>query len=198
MTCILSLIPSVLALFAGLIYALYALIHLDKNFAFIFLFGGILILAIISAFRTISKKMHKDVQEAESVIRSFFQECLESILMIKVFRLEEAIDNRASVLQEKSYDAQMKRKNFFILASSGLNLVFSLGSLYALVWGSFHIYEGTMTFGVLTAILQLVNQIQGPFASLSGIISQYYAILASTDRVIEIENLPEDHPFPVH
>lgn len=194
---ILSLIPSTLALFAGLVYALYALIRLDKNFAFIFLFGGILILAIISAFRTISKKMHKDVQEAESVIRSFFQECLESILMIKVFRLEETIDSRANTLQEKSYTAQMKRKNFFILASSGLNLVFSLGSLYALIWGSFHIYEGTMTFGVLTAILQLVNQIQGPFASLSGIISQYYAILASTDRVIELENLPdEDSSLP--
>ncbi len=194
---ILSLVPSVAALLAGLVYSLYALVRLDRNFAFIFLFGGIFVLLLVSAFRGISKKLHKNVQEAESSLRSFFQECLESLLMIKVFRLEKTINNKADNLQEISYGAQMKRKNLFIFASCGLNLVFSLGSLYSLIWGSFRIYNNTMTFGALTAILQLVNQIQGPFASMSGIVSQYYAILASTDRIIELENLPdEDSSLP--
>jgi ATP-binding cassette subfamily B protein len=71
---IISLIPSVIALVVGLSYALFSLMRLDINFAFIFLFGGIILLIVISAFRGVMKKLHKNVQEAESKVRAFYQE----------------------------------------------------------------------------------------------------------------------------
>ena len=187
-----SLIPSVMGLIAGLVYALYTLIRLDRNFAFILLFGGIVLLAVIGAFRGILKKTHKRVQETEAVTRSFFQESLGSLLMIKVFGIESEISDKADHFQQDNYKAQMKRRNLTIFASSALSFVFSAGSLYALIWSSYRLYLGTITFGTLTAILQLVNQIQSPFAGLSGVVPQYYSILASSERVIEIENLPDE------
>ncbi len=189
---ILSLIPSVLALLVGLVYALYSLTRLDRNFAFIFFFGGILLLIVITAFRKVLKGTHKRVQETEAKVRSFLQESLGSLLMIKVFGIENRISQNAAELQEENYKAQMVRRNLTIFSTSGLSMIFSLGSLYALVWSSYRLFLGSITFGTLTAILQLVSQIQAPFASLSGVVPQYYSIIASSERIIEIDNLPNE------
>lgn len=189
---IISLMPSTLALCVGLVYALYSLMRLDKSFALILLVGGIILLFTISAFRGIMKKLHKRVQETEGAVRSFWQESLGSILMVKVFGIESAIGKKSDTLQLDNFKAQMKRRGLSILASSSLSLVFSFGSLYALVYSSYRLFLGTITFGTLTAILQLVNQIQSPFAGLSGVLPNYYAILASAERIIEIEDLPEE------
>ncbi len=189
---IISLIPSLLALVVGLVYALIALTRLDKNFAIILLVGGIILLLVISCFRGIMKKLHKRVQETESRVRSFFQESLGSLLMVKVFGIENAIAQKGDSLQYENYKAQMKRRNLTIFASSSLSLLFSISSLYALIFSAYRLYLGTITFGTLTAILQLVNQIQSPFAGLSGIMPKYFSILASAERIIEIEALPEE------
>ena len=189
---ILALIPSVMALLVGLVYALIALTRLDRNFAFIFCFGGILVLIVITAFRKILKNTHKRVQETEAKVRSFLQESLGSLLMVKVFGIEKKVSEKAADLQEENYKAQMVRRNLTIFSTSGLSMVFSLGSLYALVWSSYRLFAGTITFGALTAIIQLVNQVQSPFASLSGVVPQYYSIIASTERIIELDNLPDE------
>ncbi len=189
---IISLVPSVIALLIGLSYALYALIRLDKNFALIFLVGGILLLIAISAFRGVMKNLHKKVQETEGKVRSYFQESLSSILMIKVFGIEKTVEAKGDELQDDNFRAQMKRRNLSIFASSSLGFIFSVGSFYALVHSAYRLYLGVISFGTLTAILQLVGQIQSPFAGLSGVLPRYYAILASAERIIEIESLPEE------
>ncbi len=189
---IVSLLPSVLALLVGLSYALYSLMRLDTHFAVIFLVGGIFLLVVISAFRGIMKKLHKKVQEAESKVRSFFQESLGSILMVKVFGIEKSVGKKGADLQYGSYKAQMRRRNLTLVAASGLAFIFSMGSLYALVHSAYRLYVGTISFGTLTAIIQLVNQIQSPFAGLSGVLPQFYAILASSERIIEIQDIPEE------
>ncbi len=191
-TGIMALIPSVLALLVGLLYALFSLTKLDRNFAFIFLFGGILLVLVISAFRKVLKSTHKRVQETEAKVRSFFQESLGSLLMIKVFGIENEMSEKAAQLQNINFKAQMTRRNLTIFSHTGLGTVFSAGSLYALVWSAYRLYMGTITFGTLTAIIQLVNQIQTPFASLSGVVPQYYSIIASAERIIELDKLPDE------
>jgi len=189
---IISLVPSVLALCVGLVYALYSLMRLDMSFAVILLVGGIILLITISAFRNIMKKLHKRVQETEGIVRSFWQESLGSILMIKVFGIESNINQKNNKLQQDNFKAQMKRRGLSIVASSSLGFIFSIGSFYALVHSAYRLFLGTITFGTLTAIIQLVNQIQAPFAGLSGVLPNYYAILASAERIIEVESLPEE------
>ncbi len=189
---VISLVPSVLSLVAGLVYALVALTGLDSNFAVILLVGGVLLLAAISAFRGIMKKLHKRVQETEGKVRSFFQESLGSLLMVKVFGIEDIVSQKSDRLQNDNFKAQMRLRNLSIFASSSLGLLFSVSSLYALTYSAYRLYLGVITFGTLTAIIQLVSQIQSPFAGLSGVMPKYYAVLASAERIMEIENLPKE------
>ena len=190
---IISLIPSVLALLIGLATAFWSLLKIDFQFAAIFFVGGLVILALLSFFKRLLKNTHTRVQEAESSVRSYFQEALSSILMIKVFGIEDLMSKKGDALQKENFKAQMRRRNLSISASSGLSLAFSIGSLYALIHSAYRLYLGAITFGTLTAVIQLVNQIQSPFAGLSGFMPQLYAILASSERIIEVENLPDDN-----
>ena len=101
----------------GSVYALIALTRLDRNFAFIFCFGGILVLIVITAFRKILKNTHKRVQETEAKFRSFLQESLCSLLMVKVFGIEKKVSQKAADLQEENYKAQMVRRNLTIFST---------------------------------------------------------------------------------
>ena len=58
------------------------------------------------------------------------------------------------------------------------------------VYGAFGIYNGTMTYGTFMAMLQLISQIQNPFANITGYLPKYFAMLASAERLMEIEHMP--------
>ena len=184
---IITLAPSVVAMVTRLIFAAAALIMLDTSFALIFLIAGILILGVTSFFRSLMKKLHKAVQETDGKLRSFLQESLGGILIIKVFGIEDKINSTAKDFQYKNYIAKMKRRTISIMANTGLSLVFQLGFVFAFGWGAFNLLAGTITVGTVTAIIQLVNQIQTPFAGMSGILPKYYSILASAERIMEIK-----------
>lgn len=189
---VVSLLPGVMATIVGLVCAFFGLVSLDSTFAYIFLVGGLLLLLAISLFRTLMKNLHKAVQESYSKVRSFFQEAILSLLMIKVFSIEDYMGEKGDELQETVYKNKMKRRNISVLANTGMGFVFSFASLFALIRCSVRLFFGTITFGTLTAVLQLVNQIQYPIASLSSVFPRYFSILASAERIIEIEDLPDE------
>lgn len=85
----------------------------------------------------------------------------------------------------------MRRRFFGITANAGVTFVFNLGYVFALAFGAYRLIHG-LDYGTVTAMLQLVNQIQSPFASLSGVMPKYFELLASAERLMEIENLPDE------
>ncbi|MGN0476954.1 MAG: ABC transporter ATP-binding protein, partial [Ruminococcus sp.] len=59
-------------------------------------------------------------------------------------------------------------------------------------WGAYNIVQGNITYGVLTEVISLITQIQGPISGLTGIFPTYFAATASAERIMEIENLPNE------
>lgn len=79
-----------------------------------------------------------------------------------------------------------------LLGGAGFGLIFQAGYFLTMVWGCWQILAGTVSYGTLTALLQLVNQIQSPFSGFSNLISRYFSMLASAERLIELEELPDE------
>ena len=75
----------------------------------------------------------------------------------------------------------------------GFSVIFVCAYIYGLIWGSFQILGGVITYGVLTEILSLVSQISTPIQGLTSILPQYYQALASAERIMEIEEFPDEH-----
>ena len=189
-----GLIPNIVSLLTKLIASVVIMVSIDPIFAVIFVFGGLIIGGTTTFFRNYLKDIHKKAQDAGKV-RSFFQESISSVLVIKVFNAYEQIARKASELQNNNYKIRIKRATISIFANSGMQMAFSLGYLFAMAWGGYRVYKGIIDIGELTAILQLVNQIQAPLSSLVGVLPRFYGIIASAERIIEIEDYGDELDF---
>ncbi|HZJ78704.1 MAG TPA: ABC transporter ATP-binding protein [Clostridia bacterium] len=187
-----TILPNLFGLLTKLFLAFFALYSIEKRFSLVFLVGGIIMFITTRAFRGIMKRLHKEVQETEGASRSFMQEVLENSLVIKVFNAEKQVKGKFDYLFEKNFKKRMKRVIISIVANFGMGAIFSAGYYFAFFWGAYGIYTTAISYGTLTAILQLVNQIQTPVSSLSNLIPRYYSLIASSERIIEIENLPDE------
>ncbi len=189
-----GILPSLVASIVRLVTAVAVLISLDWVFAVAFAAAGLMVLVVLTVLRGKLKSLHTEVQKAGGKTRSFMQECIENLLAVKAFSAEDKVCGKASDLQDKHLKVRMKRRNYSVTGHAVYNLIFSAGYVFALVYGAAGIYRGSgMTYGALSAILQLVNNVQVPFASISSVFPKYYAMVASAERLIELESVkPEE------
>lgn len=187
-----GIVPNMLYFITQFLGAFVVLIVFDWKFTLVFIAAGLIISAVTLAFRSRLKSLHKEVQETDGRVRSFFQEAIESLLVVKTFGVEEQFGKKGDALQEINYNAKMKRRRITIFANAGFSFVFNAGYLMALVWCALKVCKNAMTYGTLTAVLQLITQIQTPFVNITKVVPQYYAILASAERIMEIENISEE------
>lgn len=187
-----TLLPSVAAMLARLVCAFAVITALDYRFACVLAAAGLILFLCTRLFRGKIKKMHRAVQESDGRLRSFLQEALENLLAVQVFGAYDRTNAEAQDRGEENYEAKLKRNRWSIFANTGFSAVFSGGFLFALLWSGVRLCTGSITFGTLTALLQLVNQVQMPVSNLSGIMPKYYAMLASAERLMELSSLPDD------
>ncbi|MBQ5994946.1 MAG: ABC transporter ATP-binding protein [Clostridia bacterium] len=189
-TAVTTIVPNIVSILTRLVCAFVVLFLLDKWFALLLLVAGIALFVFTRIFRGSIKKLHTQVQQTDGKVRAFMQEAIESLLVIKIFGVGKKMRERSEELQKDNFDAKIRKNRWSIFANLGFSAAFSFGYLFGLVWSAVKLYLGTISFGTLTAIMQLISQVQVPFTSLSGIVPQYFSMLASADRIIEIENLP--------
>lgn len=187
-----SLIPDLVHYVTRAAVSFGVLFFLDKWFALLCLVALPIVMLATKIYRKKMKNLHKQVQESDGKTRSFMQESLANLLVIKSFGSEQRVTERATALQTNNYQLNLKRAHISILSNIVFFIAMTAGYYFALGWGAFRLSRGLMSFGSLTAILQLVEQLQSPFRSLSSLLPQYYAMTASTERLMELENLPEE------
>ncbi len=188
-----TIVPNLLYFITQFLGAFIVLIIFDWKFTLVFLVAGIVISIVTVIFRGKLKSLHKQVQETDGKVRSFFQEAIESILVVKTFGVEEEFRNKGDELQQVNYNVKMKRRRITVFSNAGFSFVFNLGYLIALVWCTLQVCISAMTYGTLTAVLQLVSQIQAPFMNITKIVPQYYSVVASAERIIEIEQIEKEN-----
>ena len=187
-----TIVPGVVTLSVKTICAVSVLFVLSPKFTIVLFVGGIIFVAVTAILRGRMKSLHKNVQEKAGVVRSFLQEMLESILIVKVFSAEDVMESRSEELHSDYYKAHIRKRRISIFAGAGIGIAFEAAYMAALVTGASGLIAGTMTYGTLTAVLQLVNQIQQPLMNLSGYLPRYYSMIASTERIMEIEELADE------
>lgn len=187
-----SLIPDMLSMATRLICAIFLLFQISREFVGILLLGGIVLFIIVNLFKPYLKNIHKKVQEASANVRLFFKEVFENLLVIKIFEAEDVISKKAMETQKTRYRIQMKRRSLSIASGMGFNIIFQIGYLYALIWSAYHLYLKNITVGGLTSIVQLITQVQAPIINLSRTFQSMFSMIASAERIIELEKIEED------
>ena len=189
---LLTLIPGLASMITKLLSAFIVLSAMEPVFASVLLLIGLVVILATTLIRRRLKGLHKKVSEEEGKVSGFIQEALEKLLMVQAMDVATEMESRSDVLLGNRFNAQRKRKNVTLLANSCISILSYAASFIALVWCACELLQGRMSFGSLTAVTQLVSQLQSPLVSLSGIIPQYIATTASAERLMELEALEQE------
>ena len=191
-----DILPGMAGMAVRLVSAVVMLIALDSLFAWILLPGGLILLLLTYLFRRVLKRLHKQMQEADGRLRVFLQERIGSLLMIKSFSAEEQTMRGAEEKMQDHKDARMKKNRFSIFCNLGFGTSMQGVYLIGTVYGAYGIMTGTVSYGTLTAIMQLISQVQAPIINITGYLPRWYAVTASAERLMEIEAFRDDLTEP--
>lgn len=187
-----QIVPNVVGMAVKIVGALAAVIILQPLFGMMILPAGLLLLLVTRVFRPLLKRLHTKIQESDGVLRVFLQERLDNLLIVTTFSQETRSGELACERMDAHREARLRRNRLLILSHFGFGL--AIHGMYLLGAGicGWGIIQGTVTFGTMTAVLQLISQLQDPFSGFSGYLSQWYSMTASAERLMEAERFDDD------
>lgn len=191
-------IPSMLSFLAMFIGAFCYLFAMDKALALI-------IVAIIPVFLALSKiyigqmrRLTRKVRDSDSKVQSVLQETIQNRMLIKTLESDSAMVDRLEDTQSELRHNVVKRTRFSVFSSLILNFGFAFGYLVAFFWAALRMSAHTLTFGGMTAFLQLVNRIQSPARNLTKLIPAFVSVFTAAERLMELEENPlEEQGEPI-
>lgn len=180
---------STLLLFIG---AFSYLFSMDPALALITVAVVPLCVAMSKFYVTKMRRLNRDVRDSDSRIQSVMQEIVQNMTLIKTLESDDAMVGRLvdehGVLRRKV----VRRTIFSVMSNLTLNLGFALSYLLTFGWSATRLAAGTLTFGGMTAFLQLVSRIQGPARNLAHLIPRSVGVLTAAERLMELEDVPEE------
>ena len=138
------------------------------------------------------RSLTHNIRNSDSKVQVHIQESIQHKTVIQTM---DYVDNSSSELidlQSDLYGNELKRVRFSIAARIIMALCMSGGHAIVFLWGVFGISTGAVTYGMMTAFLQLVSQLQRPLLEMSSSVPSLIHAIASVDRIIEIEEIPRD------
>lgn len=135
-----------------------------------------------------------DIRNSDSKVQAHVQESIQHITLLQSLEYSDTSSAELESLQNTLYGNELRRTRFSVVSRIFISLAFSAGHAIAFIWGVLGISTGAVTYGMMTAFLQLVGQIQRPLVEMGSQIPALIHATASIDRLIEIESLPREAP----
>lgn len=187
-----SSIPTVLVASIQLLAAFLFFCSLDSSLPWI-LVALVPVFFIASRFYTRKMKRYTtEVRRSDSNVQSIIQESLQHRTVIKTLEQSNHHIEKLDSLQDRLCEQVYTRTRFSISTRLLASLAFSGGYLIVFLWGAVRMSIGEITFGSMTAFLQLVGKIQQPAVGLSRLLPSFINALTAIERLQELENLPHE------
>lgn len=185
-------LPGTLSVAAMFIGAFVYLVNMDTVLAVITV--GILPLFLLTSRLYISRmrKFTRRVRRSDSRVQSILQETVQHRMLIKTLECGPLMVRRLGAGQASLRRHVRRRTAFSVFSNLMLNGGFSIGYLVAFSWGAVRLAHGTLTFGGMTAFLQLVFRIQSPARDLARLAPAFVAVFTAAERLMELEEMPSE------
>lgn len=191
-------IPGALSTTAMFLGAFIYLCTLDWRLALVITFMIPLFVLVSKIYVRQMRSLTRDVRNQDSKVQSVLQETVQHRMLIKTLESDEAavdkLEGTQSVLRKKV----VKRTIFSVFSNLVMNFGFALGYLVAFLWAAIQMSRGILTFGQMTAYLQLVNRIQSPARQLTKLVPAFVSVFTAAERLMELEEDPlEEQGTPI-
>lgn len=195
LTC--STIPGIASVTLQLAGAFAFLTVLDARLA--------IVLVLIMPFALLASKIYVkrtrrltgEIRKKESDMQTFLQESLHHRTLLSTLMSREMLLGKFTGRQQSLTQKLIKRTDISIYSNMAVTAGFMAGYALTFLWSAYGLTTGLVSFGMMTAFLQLVGQIQRPAVDLSHRLPAFINASVSLERVMEVASLPaEDFSAP--
>lgn len=191
-TLLTSTLPGLLVTLVQLLSAFLFFCWLDRFLPWVV--AGVLPLMLPAArlyVRRMKRFTHR-IRRSDSEIQSVIQESLQHRSVVQTLEQNEHHVERLDTLQSELVRHVDDRMRFSLMARTAVAAIFSGGYLTSFLWGAYRLSEGSITFGTLTAFLQLVGKVQSPVLDLSRQLPTVVNALTAVERLMELEAMNQE------
>ncbi len=178
---------STLALFIG---AFSYLLSMDWRLAVVIVVMFPIFLLCSKIYIRQMRGLTSEVRGSDSKVQSILQETIQHRMLLKTLEGEDMAVDRLEAQQRELRHNVIRRTKFSVFSSLTIGIGFSFGYLIAFTWAAVRLSLGTLTFGGMTAFLQLVNKIQRPARQLTRLVPTFVSVLTAAERLLELQETP--------
>lgn len=187
-----SRIPEVFITVIQLLAASAYLMLMAPNLLWVLI---VLMVAAIGGSRLYFRKLRaltERIRKQEGEVQQLMQENLQKRLVVLTLIGVERVLTRLGLLQKDVQDQTVKRLGYNALARGFMIFGFMGGYAAAFLWGVLGIRSGAVTYGMMTAFLQLVGQVQRPIAELARQVPAFIHASTSVERLMDLQQLEQE------
>ena len=178
---------SVVALFLG---AFVYLFTMDHSLALIIVVMFPIFLVMSKIYMGKMRQLTREVRESDSQVQSLLQESVQNRILVKTLESEDEIVDRLSDQHSALREKVVRKTRFSVISNLIVNVGFATGYLVAFAWSALRMSLGSLSYGGMTAFLQLVNKIQNPARNLSKLVPQFVSVFTAAERLMLFEDIP--------
>jgi len=184
--------PEVIITVVQLVAASVYLLMMAPNLLWVLLV--LMAVAVVASrlfFRTM-RRLTERIRKQEAEVQQLMQENLQKRLVVLTLIGAERVLTRLGLLQKDVQGQTVTRIKYNTMARGFMMFGFMSGYAAAFIWGVVGIRNGLVTYGMMTAFLQLVGQVQRPIAELARQIPAFIHATTSVERLMELQTLEQE------
>lgn len=181
-----SVIPTFIGQVTRLVAAFAAVLMISPVVAGVLFAAAVIVGVATACLRPAIKARHRFVRETDEQVMAVMQEDLQQLELIHSLGVQEPILKRFDSSLRKNLKARFKRRIWTVSTNGVVNAVSQVGAGILLLWGASYIAAGTLSYGSLTAMLQLLALFRSPVLGLSGLFSRFATIEVSAERLKDL------------
>ena len=182
-------IPGIIITLMQLLAASAYMLYLAPNLLWVLV---ILMFAAVFGSKLFFRQLRQlmaAIRARESELQQIMQESLQHRVLVLTLTNVERVLEKFGWLQADVESNTRKRLNYNAVARGLMFLGFQAGHAAAFIWGIVGIRGGTVTFGMMTAFLQLVGRVQGPIAEFGRQVPAFIQAITSIERLMDLQEL---------
>ena len=188
---VIGALPSMVGQITRLIVSFLAVLLMAPGVAGVLIAAGVVVILLVTVIRPKLKKLHKAVRLSDEKVMSTMQEDLQQLELIQALDVQKNILHRFAKRLRNSLLQKRNRRIVTVGITSVLSAATQIGTGALLLWGAVQVSKGNLTYGALTAMLQLLSQFRGPVLSLSGLWTRFTAVDVAAERLADLLHVEE-------
>ncbi len=182
-------VPAVLTTIVHFLASFRFMQILDSRLAWLIVV--IMPIALLFSKRYVFKmrELTRAIRSTDSLVQSHLQEQIQHRVVINSLGNSATSKEGLREKCDRLLRDTMRSINYSLYARTTVQLGFGAGYIVAFLWGVNGLSSGAVTFGMMTAFMQLVAQVQRPVIELSVQLASSAKSIASVGRITELEQL---------